>query len=311
MSALLNLLANCQPHSFEKLTALLSCNDEQLLDEILLLQRQGLQIDTSFGEIKLIAQTPLLNINILQERLNHHIILKPVIDSTNQYLLENITQLKKGDICTAEYQSAGRGRRGRQWISPFASQLMFSFVWQINARKAIEGLSLIIGLAIQQALSELGAKDVMLKWPNDVLLNRKKLAGILIEVAQNSEDVLTLVIGIGINIAVPKQQDIDQPWANLNETLANIDRTSLLIKLIESIYQALDNFEQQGITAEIQDKWKLCDDFFGEEVNIITEKQIISGIEQGIDHKGYLQVAINNNEELLTFNAGEVSLRRK
>lgn len=312
MSALLSQLADCQCHSFEELTALLSLSDGQLLEQIQQLQQQGLKIDTSFGNVKLIPQTNLLSAVKLQEVFSpNKVIYQPVIDSTNHFLLSNIGRMKKGDICVTEYQSAGRGRRGRQWQSPFASQIIFSFIWQVDARKPIDGLSLVVGMAIRDALQAAGAKGVILKWPNDILFEHRKLAGILIEIANTEEGKLNLVVGVGINAAIPNENsEIDQPWANLNEILPKIDRTFLLMKIIQQIYMELELFEKQGITPEFQQRWLDADDLFGEQVNIITEKQIISGIEQGIDSRGYLQLVTEQNEWHY-FNGGEVSLRRK
>lgn len=313
MAQLLRILADGQPHSFEKLTALLSLDDTQLLAEISALQEQGIQIDTGFGEVKIIPETALINMEKIQRSFSHHkVIYHPIINSTNQFLLANMGRLNKGDICITEHQTAGRGRRGRQWQSPFAGQAIFSLIWQVDARKPIDGLSLVVGMAIVDAIKKLGGCGAMLKWPNDVLLNGKKLAGILIELANSENGKLNLVIGVGINVAIPKDRNqIDQPWANLNEILPKIDRTLLLCTVIQEVFSALETFEQQGITAEFRQKWLLCDEFFGEEVNVITEKSVISGIAQGIDERGYLQLIVNNGEQCLTFNGGEVSLRRK
>lgn len=310
MSALLSQLADCQPHSFEKLTALLSINDEQLLSQIQQLQEQGLKIDTSFANVQLIPQTDLLSAVKLQAVFSKNkVIYQPIIDSTNRFLLSNIGKMNKGDICVTEYQSAGRGRRGRQWQSPFASQIIFSFIWQLEAKKPIDGLSLVIGMAIRDALKAAGAKGVMLKWPNDILFKGRKLAGILIEIAHTEDGKINLVVGVGINAAIPNEnKEIDQPWANLNEILPKIDRTFLLINIIQQIYLELALFEQQGITSEFQQRWLEADEFFGDQVNIITEKQTLSGIEQGIDSRGYLKL-INENGEMYYFNSGEVSLR--
>ncbi|WP_439259718.1 bifunctional biotin--[acetyl-CoA-carboxylase] ligase/biotin operon repressor BirA [Lonepinella sp. BR2930] len=311
MYDLLEKLADGQTYSFEKLTALLGCNANELLAQIQQLQQQGIHIDTTFGEVKLLPQTTLLNPEKLRDTLPNQVFYRPIIHSTNQFLLENIKRLNKGDICTAESQTAGRGRRGRQWISPFASQLMFSFIWQVDARKPIDGLSSVVAMAINHALIKLGGSDIMLKWPNDILLKGRKLAGILIEIAHTENGQLNLVVGIGLNVDIPKDnQQIDQSWANLTEILPKIDRTSLLIALIQQIYQELETFERVGINAEFQQKWLEVDAYFGETVNIITEKQVISGTEQGIDEHGYLKL-LTNSGELLTFNGGEVSLRRK
>lgn len=311
MVQLLNILADCQPHSFEKLTALLALNDEQLLAEISALQAQGIRIDTSLGEVKIVAQTkPISAVKIQHVFPKQKVIYHPIINSTNQFLLSNIGRLNKGDICLTEHQTAGRGRRGRQWQSPFGGLAMFSLIWQVDAHKPIDGLSLVVGMAICDALRRLGAQGVMLKWPNDLLLNGRKLAGILIEIANTEKGKINLVIGIGINVAIPKDDNqINQPWANLIETLPQIDRTLLLIEVIKEVQNALIEFEQKGISSEFRERWNQYDEFWGDDVNVITEKSTISGIERGIDERGYLQVLVN--DELMKFNGGEVSLRRK
>lgn len=311
MLALLTQLADGKSHSFEKLTALLAIEHEQLLAKINELRTQGLNIEMAFAQAQLIPQTELLRaVKLEQVFAENKVIYHPVIDSTNRFLLENMAQMKKGDICVTEYQSAGRGRRGRQWQSPFASQIIFSFVWQVDAAKPLDGLSSIVGMAIRRALLEQGAKGIMLKWPNDILLNGRKLAGILIEIANSEKGKLNLVVGVGINVALPNNNaSIDQPWANLNQILPKIDRTLLLSKIIQQIYQHLERFEQYGIDAVFQQDWLEGDEFFGEQVNVITEKQTISGIAQGIDSRGYLQL-ITEQGDWLYFNSGEVSLRR-
>lgn len=311
MLALLTQLADGKTHSFEKLTALLSINHEQLFAKINELRTQGLNIEMGFDQAKLIPQTELLSaVKLQQVFVENKVIYQPVIDSTNRFLLENMAQMKKGDICVTEYQSAGRGRRGRQWQSPFASQIIFSFVWQVEAAKPLDGLSSVVGMAIRRALLEQGAKGIMLKWPNDILLNGRKLAGILIEIANSEKGKLNLVVGVGINVALPNNNaSIDQPWANLNQILPEIDRTLLLSKIIQQIYQHLERFELYGIDAVFQQDWLDGDEFFGEQVNVITEKQAISGIAQGIDSRGYLTL-ITEQGDWLYFNSGEVSLRR-
>ncbi len=312
MSDLLMLLAEEKSFSRQKLTALLGLNDKQLAQQIEELQQRGIQLDTENGQVRLIPQLQRLNNDYLSRELApYHVQVKTVIDSTNQYLLENITHLNKGDLCLAEHQLAGRGRRGRQWLSPFAGQIILSFYWTFDAKKSIEGLSLAVGMAIADTLRKAGAW-VYLKWPNDILLDGRKLAGILIEMANTKNGLLNLVVGIGINLSLPKQENhIDQPWAELIEVLPELDRNQLIIQLVKNIYAYLEQFEQEGVSVEFRQKWLELDYLFGEEVNVITEKQVISGIEQGIDEQGYLQLVTNNGTEWLKFNGGEVSLRKK
>ena len=313
MSKLLEILSDGESNSFKKLTALLQLETKALQHELNILQQQGIEFEITQDSVRLIPQLELLDFTFLAKSLKpYQVFIKPVIDSTNQYLLEHLTQLNKGDLCLAEYQTAGRGRRGRQWLSPFAGQAILSFYWSFEPKKSIEGLSLVIGVAIVEALQQAGADGVSVKWPNDILLNGRKLAGILVEIANIKNGLLNLIVGIGINLSLPKLTDhIDQPWAELCEVLPNLERNQLIIQIIKQIYHRLEQFEHNGINAEFRQKWQELDYFFGETVNIITEKQTISGIERGIDEYGYLQLESNDKEELLRFNGGEGSLRKK
>lgn len=316
MFNLLQLLADCQPKSRQFLTAVLAISPEQLENWAIQLLTQGLQIERTPLTLRLIPQSPLLNANQLKNALlPYNLHYQAIIDSTNQYLLDNIPTLHKGDLCVAEYQSAGRGRRGRQWQSPFASQLIMSFYWTLEPRTTLDGLSIIIGMAIfetfqsliQQSTSSSQSNELALKWPNDVLLNQRKLAGILVEIGKSDNGLINLVIGIGINLRLPEHPQIDQPWAQLTEALPQADRNQIIPLLVQQIYQDLHQFEQQGISETRRQQWAKIDTFFGKTVKIVQGNTDIIGIEQGIDQYGHLILSCNG--ELRTFNAGDVSLR--
>ena len=130
MAKLLELLTSDVENSLENLTALLACSKEELFAEVRQMEQQGLYFALENDHLYLIPELPLLNEKRLAEALKpYHVVVKPVISSTNQYLLENVAHLQKGDLCLAEYQTAGRGRRGRQWISPFAGQIIRCLYW--------------------------------------------------------------------------------------------------------------------------------------------------------------------------------------
>ncbi|WP_233439047.1 bifunctional biotin--[acetyl-CoA-carboxylase] ligase/biotin operon repressor BirA [Aggregatibacter actinomycetemcomitans] len=310
MAKLLELLVSGVENSLENLTALLGCDAQQLQQEILQLEQQGICFEVENGHLYLIPEMPLLDEACLTQALAPYgVTLKPVISSTNQYLLDHLEQLQKGDLCLAEYQTTGRGRRGRQWISPFAGQIIMSFYWQLNPTKSLDGLSSVIGLAIVQALAELDMYGFQVKWPNDILVNDRKLAGILVEIVNRKNGMLNLIVGIGMNISLGQNKKIDQPWAELSEFFPQVDREQIIIKMTKTIYRYLERFEQHGIDAELQQQWLNHDAYFGAEVNVITEKSAISGTEQGIDAAGHLCVITENGRQY--FNAGEVSLRKK
>lgn len=298
--ALLTYLADCQP----KVRFELEKFSKNLEEDIQQLREIGLDILVDGQDYRLVPILPLLNPQKISTALfPYGIYYQPIISSTNEWILQNISSLKKGDLCVAEYQTVGRGRRGRQWLSPFAGQIMFSFYWTFDPKKSIEGLSLIIGLAIAEVLK------VQVKWPNDILFNGRKLGGILVEIANHKNGMLNLVIGVGINVLLPKQTEISQPYAEVSEIDPDVDRQILLPKLIQHIYKRLNTFEQNGINDEFQQAWKSYNAFANSAVNVLTEQGAISGIEQGIDERGYLKVLCGNKIQM--FNGGEVSLRKK
>ena len=298
--ALLTYLSDCQP----KVRFELEKFSPDIEEDIKQLRELGLEIVVDNQNYRLVPSLPLLNPQQISTALfPYNIHYQPIISSTNEWILQNIPSLKKGDLCVAEYQTAGRGRRGRQWLSPFAGQIMFSFYWTFDPKKSIEGLSLVIGLAIAEVL------NVQVKWPNDILFNGRKLGGILVEIANHKNGMLNLVIGVGINVSLPKQTEISQPYAEVYEIDPDIERQTLLPKLIQHLYARLNTFEQNGINEEFQQAWQSYNAFSNNEVNVLTEQGTILGIEQGIDERGYLKVLCGNKIQM--FNGGEVSLRKK
>lgn len=288
----------------EKVRSNLTQFSQNLAEDLQQFRDAGLNIIETAQGYRLVPQLPLLNsLQILTALSPYQVHYQPVMSSTNEWILQNIPNLNKGDLCLTEYQTAGRGRRGRQWLSPFAGQMIFSFYWTFDPKKSIEGLSLVVGLAIAEVL------NVQVKWPNDILFDGRKLGGILVEIANHKNGVLNLVIGVGINVSLPTQTEISQPYAQLSEMDPAIDRQTLFPTLIQHLYARLERFEKEGINAEFQQAWQNHNAFFNSEVNVITEQRVISGIEQGIDERGYLRVQCG--AELKMFNGGEVSLRRK
>ncbi|MFZ7173622.1 bifunctional biotin--[acetyl-CoA-carboxylase] ligase/biotin operon repressor BirA [[Pasteurella] aerogenes] len=308
-SDLLSYLSDGKAHSRQKLTALFALDADTLQREIQQFLDQGLPIIETPQEIQLQPQLPLLDQARLQAQLApYRLILQPVIHSTNQYLLDNIAQCQQGDLCLAEYQLAGRGRRGRQWQSPFAGQIILSQYWTLPAQISLHGLSLVVGITIAETLIAENIPNIRLKWPNDILLNGKKLAGILIEIAPKRCELLELIIGIGINISIPSTNFIDQAWADLSAPLPQVSREAIIVRLVSNLTQNLTLFEQHGM-AFFRQRWLALDHFLGQPVNIITAKETLSGISQGIDEQGFLLIK-NAQDQDLRFNAGEVSLRK-
>lgn len=234
-----------------------------------------------------------------------------VIDSTNSYLIRRLpNQLQNGQICIAEYQSAGRGRRGRQWISPFGSHLYMSMYWHLETgMSAAMGLSAVTALAISDAIFDLYNIHVQLKWPNDIYLDGVKLAGILIDLEGQSLEPCHCVIGIGLNLSMPKQsgEQVDQPWTDLAQHVdQKIDRNKLAAKIITCLQIRFKEHQSQGLQ-HMMSEWKVLDYYFNKPVKILTGERETRGICKGINNQGALLLEIDN--KIHPIYGGEVSLR--
>lgn len=234
----------------------------------------------------------------------------PVIDSTNQYLLERVGQLPKGAVCLAEYQAAGRGRRGRQWLSPFGSNLYLSMYWRLDAGMAAAmGLSLVVGVALAETLQSFGAADVKVKWPNDLYYQDKKLAGILVEMTGQAGDAAHLVIGMGLNIAMPEHEgeSIGQAWTNLTEACGSLPgRNALAASLIERLQRTLEDYEEKGLEGFL-DRWNRLDNYLDRPVRLLMGNREVEGVARGINAQGAL--LLETVDGLVPFIGGEISLR--
>jgi len=234
-----------------------------------------------------------------------------LIDSTNDYLMRRLpNQVTQGQVCLAEYQSAGRGRRGRQWVSPFGSQIYLSMYWYLEqGLSAAMGLSIVAALAVSDAVFELTNVEVQLKWPNDVYLTGVKLAGILIDLEGQALEPSHSVIGIGLNINMPKQAaaHIEQQWTDL-ETHCNqiVDRDNLSALLIYHLASRLNQHQENGLTSMLK-AWHDKDYYLNKRVKLITGEKITKGICRGINNQGALLLEIDGL--IKPIYGGEVSLR--
>lgn len=309
MTTLLSILTDCQPKARSVLQKFFHLDETQLLAELSSLREQGLQIHERGDFVQLESHLPLLNLSEIRTALvPYHIYYQPVMDSTNEFILQNLANLKKGDLCLTEYQQAGRGRRGRRWQSPFGGQIILSFAWQVSQQRGLEGISTVIGLGILHAFLELGLYGFQVKWPNDILINDRKIAGILVEIGNCQNGQFNLVVGIGLNMSLGALNSIDQSWAEMHEFYPDVSREELITQMIKSVYHYLEIFEKQGISPEWQKHWIEHNAFLGIPVNIIGEHNIVSGVIQGIDEKGYLLLMTETGIE--KFAVGEVSLRK-
>lgn len=229
------------------------------------------------------------------------------VDSTNTQLMAyaNADELH-GLVLAAELQTAGRGRQGRRWLASLGSCLMFSVLWRFNRGLAeLAGLSLVVGLALARVLRQLGA-PVELKWPNDLLLDGRKLAGILIELSGDALGPAAVVIGVGINVYAP--ENIDQPTAGLNQCGIRLERNALLALLLNELHQMLSEFEVQGFSP-FGSEWMALSSHQDQPVRMsFSHGAPVDGIARGVADNGALLVDTVDGPRV--FHAGEVSMRR-
>ncbi|WP_145540062.1 bifunctional biotin--[acetyl-CoA-carboxylase] ligase/biotin operon repressor BirA [Yersinia alsatica] len=308
---LIGILADGAFHSGEQLGEMLGMSRAAINKHMQTIREWGLDVFTVPGKgYSLPAPIQLLDEQaILRYLPAGQVAVLPVVDSTNQYLLDRITELKSGDACVAEYQQAGRGRRGRQWVSPFGANLYLSMFWRLEQGPAAAmGLSLVVGIVMAEVLHKLGAEQVRVKWPNDLYLNDKKLAGILVELTGKTGDAAQLVIGAGINLTMRESTTnvISQDWINLQEAGVIIDRNKLTAELLSELRLAVIKFENEGLSAFIA-RWREMDNYLDRPVKLIIGNQEIFGIARGIDQQGALLLEQDGNVK--PYIGGEISLR--
>lgn len=308
---LISILADGEFHSGEQLGERLGMSRAAINKHVQTLRDWGVDVFTVPGKgYSLPEPIQLLSQEFISSQINQgQVAVLPVIDSTNQYLLDRIGTLQSGDACVAEYQQAGRGRRGRKWFSPFGANLYLSMYWRLEQGPAAAiGLSLVIGIVMAEVLRDLGASQVRVKWPNDLYLQDRKLAGILVELTGKTGDAAQIVIGAGINLAMRQVESdvINQGWINLQEAGIAIDRNTLAARLINELRAALELFEQEGLTPYLS-RWEKLDNFINRPVKLIIGDKEIVGISRGIDTQGAL--LLEQDGAVKAWMGGEISLR--
>lgn len=246
----------------------------------------------------------------LGEFLSWDITLFKTLDSTNA---EALRRLRLGAAVpfavVAEQQTAGRGRRGRVWVSPFGENLYFSLAIQIDqGARQLEGLSLTVGLAVVGALRKIGIQDIGLKWPNDALASGRKIAGILLELDGDLADICHVVIGIGINInMLLPAETIDQQWTSACiESGKLVDRNLMLMELQSELDQYLEAHSSIGFSG-LCAEWMRNDVWRGRMVVLSSGEQKVAGVVTGVDETGALMLMVDGVEQ--RFSGGELSLR--
>lgn len=314
MLTLLELLKDGRFHSGEALGAALGVSRSAVWKQLQHLESElNLPIHKVRGKGYQLA-SPLVFLSAKEIEANAASLVWPVyisdsIDSTNAEALRLVDAgCMAPFLVLAEQQTAGRGRRGRKWVSPIAQNVYYSLVLRIDGGlRQLEGLSLVVGLAVMQCLRELGVKGAALKWPNDVLVGHKKIAGILLELVGDPADICHVVLGIGINVNMQKAAEVDQQWTSAQlETGSTVDRNDLVARLGLQLQSYLQRHKAFGFTA-LQEEWEQNHLWQGRAVSLIAGVNQIDGIVLGIDHQGALRLNVDGVEKI--YSGGELSLR--
>jgi len=319
---LLELLADGEVHSGEALARALGVSRAAVWKHLQQLGALGLEITARHGQgYRLSSPLELLDAELIREQLGEALCrqiaaieVQRSIDSTNRYLMEAPADAPAtpGRLCLAEHQSAGRGRRGRRWQSPFGASVYLSLRWRFGETPSqLPALALAAGVAVADVLEAAGVEAVGLKWPNDIYWRGRKLGGILLEMRGEAGGASEVVIGLGLNVSMPPgvAREIDQPWVDLAEVLGSKRpaRPALAAALARALCQAVLRFTAEGFEAFMAD-YERRDVLAGHEVRLEQGGKILQGKALGIDTDGALKIRING--EVRRYVSGDVSLRR-
>lgn len=320
---LIDLLTDGQTHSGESLGARLGVTRTAVWKQLKKLEPLGLDLISNRGSGYRL-QTPIspLDYRALADQVipaaaaGVAFVGQPCVDSTNTRVIRYLEspEAKRLAVCCADIQIAGRGRRGRTWQSPFGRNIYLSLGGQFETSVTdFEGLSLAVGVVLVEVLNSMGLSDLGLKWPNDVYWQRRKLAGVLVEITGDLSGQYSLVVGVGMNYAMPATlgRAIDQPWVDLAEICAHASielpsRHALMSRLAERLLALLTDYPKQGFEPYLQ-AWREGDIYAGQHLRLTFGSRTVAGIGCGVNKAGALLLEVDGQEQ--AFSGGEISLR--
>ena len=315
---ILRLLADGKFHSGETIAQQLKVSRATVWNALQHAEKLGIEIFSVRGRgYKLPQPVTLLDEQAIRNAIGTQSTLLKLelhdhLDSTNTYLMKKLSAGLTHASCVAtNLQTNGRGRRGRTWQAGLGASLTFSVLWRFQCGAAgLSGLSLAVGIALNRALHTFGITQAKLKWPNDVLIGREKLAGILIELQGDMEGPSVAVIGVGINLKLPAsiKQHIDQPATDLaSATQSPVNPNALLGELLKHLTEVLSTFEQRGF-ASVRDEWTQHHAYHQQTVKMLHPNGTETiGTVINVAEDGNLLVSTALGEQ--RFSSGEISLR--
>lgn len=318
LQAILALMADGEYHSGKDLGELLGVSRTAVWKHLQKLEAYGVPLESVKGKgYRLPGGLELLDAGRIRSGLSglagsflSELDVRQSVDSTNvQAMARAVVGGAHGYVCLAEHQTAGRGRRGRAWVSPFGQSLYCSAVVEFDGgAAALEGLSLAVGVALVRSMKQLGAEGVGLKWPNDVLWCGRKLAGVLLEMTGDPAGVCQVVVGVGLNVRMADESaaDIDQPWADVSQIVPGVSRNELAAEMLNQMLPVLGAYHLEGFAA-YRKEWEAAHVHAGRDVRLLTASEEVRGVALGVTDSGALRLQIGDTVE--EFNGGEVSLR--
>ncbi|MGC3874234.1 biotin--[acetyl-CoA-carboxylase] ligase [Halomonas sp. GXIMD04776] len=318
---LIRLLSDGDYHSGEQLGEQLGVSRTAVWKQLNKLEALGIPLEAVRGRgYRLALPIELLDGHAIVATLSkesrrdlERLFVEESLVSTNSFLSERFAQgAGHAEVCLAETQSAGRGRRGRQWVSAWGQGLTLSIGWRFESgAAALEGLSLAVGVVMARVLERQGL-NVTLKWPNDVLMTgtngkKNKLAGILLECSGDAAGPCEVVVGIGLNIAFPEalRSRLDRPIATIADQAPALSRNRLASELIEALLSLMIDFEHDGFP-RWQREWNQRNAYLGHEIEIVQKTQRYVAVDEGVDASGNLLV--RRGGEQLRLVGGEISV---
>lgn len=316
MLELLKLLQDGRFHSGEALGARLGISRTAIWKQL-----QGLEAEFGVEVFKVPGRgyrlsSPMIMLDAEQisrgvADLGWPIMVESSVDSTNAEIFRRLDAGERAPfVLLSERQTAGRGRRGRAWVSPFAENLYCSVVLRVDGGMSqVEALSLTVGLAVAKTLQGLGLSGAQLKWPNDVLVDGRKISGILLELAGEPADVCHVVIGVGINVnmAIDAPAAIDQPWTSVRQCMGRmLDRNVLAAELFLQLRDSLSVHWLHGF-AGLREQWETLHAWRGRSVALTAGNNATLGVVLGVDERGAIRLNVDGVERV--FSGGELSLR--
>lgn len=300
-------------HSGEELGELLGISRAAIWKRVNALEsRSGHRVERIAGKgYRLLQPVEFLCVERIRTGLDRplDVHLYQTLGSTNEQAKTDVRHNGSAFLVLAEEQRQGRGRRGRIWHSPYASNLYLTLAWPLTGGlREAEGMSLITGLAVRNVLAAHGLPQAGIKWPNDVLVQDKKIAGILLELVGDPADQGVVIIGIGINVNMDGDfQPISQDWTSISlETGNQLSRNHLAAAMANELIAALELNRKQGFQAFIG-QWEEHHHWQGRTVVVSSGDNRIEGRVVGIDSTGALR--LDTDDGIQSFAGGEVTLR--